>query len=51
MLEDVHLAEIEGVREESTLLLRNFYKVRFAWKLTYVLNNPIVIKRKRRMAF
>ncbi len=27
VLEDVHFAEIEGVREESTLLLRNFYKV------------------------
>ncbi len=27
-LEDGHFAEIEGVREESTLLLRNFYKVR-----------------------
>jgi len=27
VLDDVHFAEIEGVREESTLLLRNFYKV------------------------
>ncbi len=27
-LEDGHFAEIEGIREESTLLLRNFYKVR-----------------------
>ena len=26
-LEDTHFAEIEGIREESTLLLRNFYKV------------------------
>ena len=26
-LADHHFAEIEGVREESTLLLRNFYKV------------------------
>ena len=24
---DTHFAELEGVREESTLLLRNFYKV------------------------
>ena len=27
-LQDNHFAEMEGVREESTLLLRNFYKVR-----------------------
>ena len=27
-LSDHHFAEIEGVREESTLLLRNYYKVR-----------------------
>ena len=26
-LQDDHFAEMEGVREESTLLLRNFYKV------------------------
>ena len=26
-LQDNHFAEMEGVREESTLLLRNFYKV------------------------
>jgi hypothetical protein len=26
-LEDVHFAEMEGIREESTLLLRNFYEV------------------------
>ena len=26
-LADNHFAEVEGVREESTLLLRNFYKV------------------------
>ena len=26
-LQDRHLAAIEGAREESTLLLRNFYKV------------------------
>ena len=24
---DTHFAELEGIREESTLLLRNFYKV------------------------
>ena len=24
---DTHFAEFEGIREESTLLLRNFYKV------------------------
>ena len=28
-LQDNHFAEMEGVREESTLLLRNFYKVPF----------------------
>ena len=26
-LQDRHLAELEGAREEGTLLLRNFYKV------------------------
>ncbi len=28
-LADNHFAEVEGVREESTLLLRNFYKVEY----------------------
>lgn len=28
-LADTHFAELEGIREESTLLLRNFYKVIF----------------------
>lgn len=26
-MEDNHFAELEGIREESTLVLRNFYKV------------------------
>lgn len=30
-LADNHFAEIEGIREESTLLLRNFYKVSLEW--------------------
>ena len=33
-LQDRHLAAIEGAREESTLLLRNFYKV---WEKVHVL--------------
>jgi hypothetical protein len=28
ILQDNHLAALEGAREESTLILRNFYKVR-----------------------
>lgn len=28
-LADTHFAEVEGIKEESTLLLRNFYKVLF----------------------
>ena len=33
---DTHFAEFEGIREESTLLLRNFYKViltKKVWKV------------------
>lgn len=30
-LHDCHLAAIEGAKEESTCLLRNFYKVRCFW--------------------
>ena len=33
-LQDRHLAAVEGAREESTLLLRNFYKV---WEKVHVL--------------
>ena len=29
---DTHFAELEGIREESTLLLRNFYKVMVTMK-------------------
>ena len=29
-LADNHFAQVEGIREESTLLLRNFYKVGFS---------------------
>lgn len=32
-LQDRHLAAVEGAREESTLLLRNFYKV---WEKVHV---------------
>ena len=34
-LEDHHFAEIEGIREESTLLLRNFYKVRRRRRISF----------------
>jgi hypothetical protein len=31
ILQDSHLAALEGAREESTLILRNFYKGRASW--------------------
>ena len=58
-LQDNHFAEMEGVREESTLLLRNFYKVRtcscsrFCLKIENVNDLPISQKsgNNRRVKF
>ena len=43
---DTHFAELEGIREESTLLLRNFYKVMVTITVLHTTVGPLNVYKK-----